>query len=221
MNIINNDVIQVKKIEVEHNHHITNVYIILSKKSGKVILIDPAFDLKKIKKEIGDRKIDSVIVTHSHADHIDALADMVNNTSIKVYIHALDKEGLFDKTLNEEETVETKVKPIKEENIVVIEDGFLLNLDDLNFKFIHTPGHTNGSIVIYNKEFDLLFSGDTIFEKTYGRTDLKAGSHEDMKKTLERLFKTFKNPLVLPGHGKEFYLENSKRRIKLLFAYKG
>ena len=74
--------------------------------------------------------------------------------------------------------------------------------------------------VVDNKN-NILYSGETIFESTYGRTDLITGSSKDMKASLEKLFDVFESICVLPGHGDIFDLQNSKRRIRLLYAYKG
>ena len=162
-----------------------------------------------------------IIITHSHADHIAALANLTENTDAKVYVHRLDFDGLYDKTLNEEDIVATKVLPVDKSKVICVEEKDKIILENLEFEVIHTPGHTKGSIVVHNKENNILFSGDTIFENTYGRTDLITGSRDDMKQTLDKLFNRFDDVEVLPGHGNIFNLKDSKRKIKLLFAYKG
>lgn len=85
---------------------------------------------------------------------------------------------------------------------------------------MHTPGHTQGSMVVYIEKENILFAGDTIFKNSYGRTDLITGSTEAMGKSLDKLFNKFHNIEVYPGHGEIFELINSKRRIKMLFAFK-
>ena len=225
MEVINNHNIIILKleIEIENTGHKTNTYIVMEKKTSKCMVVDPAFNSEKILEQIkrinGELKL--VIITHAHADHIAALADLVNGTDVKVCVHEQDYNGLFDKTINQEDIVKTKVKSVDKINIEKIKDKTKETLGDLSLEFIHAPGHTKGSMVIYLKEYNLLFSGDTVFENTYGRTDLTTGSHDDMKDSLDKLFDIFDNPLVLPGHGKEFFLRDSKRKIRLLFAYKG
>ena len=225
MEVLNNDEIIVIRLEleIENTGHITNTYLVIDKNTMECTLIDPAFDADKIINEIKkySEKLTRVLITHSHADHIAALADLVNGTDIKVYINKEDFNGLYDKTINQEDIVETEVKSVDKDAVISVKDGDKLELKGITFEFIHTPGHTKGSMVIYLKELDILFSGDTIFENTYGRTDLKSGSHDDMKKSLDKIFDKFKNPHVFPGHGNDFFLENSKRKIRLLFAYKG
>ena len=225
MEVINNDKIIIIKLEleIEHTGHVTNSYVIINKNTGQCIVIDPAFDAKRINDEIQKYGVvlKNVIITHAHADHIAALADLVNGTDVKVYTNEEDYNGLYNKNINQEDIVETKVKSVDKPNVIAVKDGDKIKLGDVSLEFIHTPGHTKGSMVIYLNEYDILFSGDTIFENTYGRTDLKSGSHDDMKNSLDKIFDKFKNPHVFPGHGNDFFLENSKRKIRLLFAYKG
>ena len=225
MTVIDNENIQVIKleIEIENTGHITNTYVIKDKTTNKVCVIDPAFDKERIEKTINEMlgQLYSVIITHSHADHIAALASLVENTDVKVYIHGLDYDGLYDKALNEEDIVQTKVLPVDKEKVVILKDKDVVEIGNTKLKIIHTPGHTKGSIVLVDKENNILYSGDTIFENSYGRTDLTTGSHDKMKQTLEKLCDEFEDILVLPGHGRIFNFKDSKRKIRLLFAYKG
>jgi len=221
----NNENIEVYKLdlEIESTGHITNTYVIKDKVTKKVCVIDPAFNETKIKQTINEMQgnLVEVIITHSHADHIAALSKLVENTNVRIYIHLLDYDGLYDKTLNEEEIVQTKIIPVDKSKVNTVEDKEKILLGNTELEVIHTPGHTIGSICLVDRKNNILYSGDTIFENTYGRTDLITGSHEDMKKTLDKLFLEFDDIQVLPGHGKIFNLKDSKRKIKLLFAYKG
>lgn len=225
MIVIDNENVQVIKLEleIENTGHITNCYVIKNKETAKVCVIDPAFNAQKIKREIEkiNGKLDKVILTHCHADHIAALAKLVENENIKVYVHKEDYAGLYDKTLNEEEIVQTKVLPVAKNKVVTVQDKEVIQLGNTNFEIIHTPGHTKGSITLYDKANNILYSGDTIFEKSYGRTDLITGSHEDMKESLNKIMERFDDIQVLSGHGEDFNLKDSKRIIRLLFAYKG
>ena len=210
------------QIEIENTRHITNTYVLKDKATNKLVVIDPAFDGKRIKETIKDLgELESVIVTHSHADHIAGLADLVNGTNINVYIHPLDKEGLWNATFNEQQVVGTNVKLVEKERICVVEDESEIKVGNTSLLTMHTPGHTQGSMMVYNEKENVLFSGDTIFKNTYGRTDLITSSHEDMGKSLDKIFAKFKNISVYSGHGPMFELEDSKRIIKMLYAVKG
>ena len=210
------------KIEIENTGHITNTYVLKDKNTNVLMMVDPACDGKNIKKEVEriGGKLEKVVITHSHADHIAGLAELVNGTNVKVYINKLDEQGLYDAELNEEEVVKTKVATVNKENIIIVKDKERIRIGNIPLEIMHTPGHTKGSIILFNKEENILFSGDTIFENTYGRTDLVASNPESMKETLDKIFHEFDDVQVFPGHGDIFYLEKSKRRIKLLFAFK-
>ena len=225
MKIIDNENIEVYKLrlEIENTGHITNSYVIKDKTTNKVCVIDPAFDDKTINQTIENTngELDIVIITHSHADHIAALANIVKNTNAKVYVHKNDYEGLYNKEFNAEEIVGTKVPAVDKHKVHLIQDKDNIELGGVIFEVIHTPGHTMGSIIIFDKTNNILYSGDTIFKNSYGRTDLINGSHLGMKTSLDKIFNMFDDVIVFPGHGEVFNLKESKRKIKLLFAYKG
>lgn len=225
MKVIDNELIEVHKLEleIENTGHVTNCYVIKDKSTSKVCVIDPAFDEEKIKQTIQEIEgiLETTIATHCHADHIAALTKLVKNTNAKAYIHELDYEGLYNKELNAEEIVGTKILPVQKDKVMKCNEQDKITFGNTILEVIHTPGHTKGSITLYDEKNNILYSGDTIFSNSYGRTDLVNGSHEDMKESLEKLFNRFEDIQVFSGHGEDFNLKNSKRRIRLLFAYKG
>lgn len=225
MKVIDKEFIEVHKLEleIENTGHITNCYVIKDKQTTKVCVIDPAFNERQIEQTIKEINgtLDIVIATHSHADHIAALAKLVENTDVKAYIHEQDYEGLYNRELNAEEIVGTKILPVQKEKVVKCNEQDKITFGNTTLVVIHTPGHTKGSITLYDEKNNILYSGDTIFSNSYGRTDLINGSCEDMKESLDKLFNRFEDIQVFSGHGDDFNLKNSKRRIRLLFAYKG
>lgn len=225
MKVIDNEFVEVHKLEldVSNTRHITNCYVIKDKETEKVCVIDPAYDEKQIQELIQNinAKLDIVVITHSHADHIAALAKLVKDTDAKVYIHKLDYEGLYNKQLNAEEIVGTKVLPVNKQQVITMQDKEKISFGNTTLEIIHTPGHTKGSITLFDEKNNILYSGDTIFSNSYGRTDLVNGNHEEMKETLDKLLDRFEDIQVFSGHGEDFNLKNAKRRIRLLFAYKG
>ena len=138
---------------------------------------------------------------------------MLNFLFLIMYLH--------NKEFNAEEIVGTTILPIEKERVLKCNDKDIITFGNIILEVIHTPGHTKGSITLYDEKNNTLYSGDTIFSNSYGRTDLVNGSHEDMKVSLDKLFNRFEDIQVFSGHGEDFNLKNAKRRIRLLFAYKG
>lgn len=207
-------------IDVENTGHITNCYIVWDTNNNAVV-IDPAFDANKIIQVIKENNLEvkGMFLTHCHADHIAALKDLLDVYDIDVYIHKSDLENINNAEINCKDIVKVKLDNIDttlfksvngEENIII---------SNMQFHIINTPGHTKGSIVLYEKSANILFTGDTIFDNSYGRTDLKTGSHNDMKNTLNHLFNKFENVECFAGHGNKFYIDDVKRKIRLLFSF--
>ena len=144
-----------------------------------------------IRKDMGS--IEWVINTHGHFDHIGGNGYFLN---AKVAIHEADAPILEkgDEEMSFSDFFEGKIRPRKVDR--KLKDG-----DEINgLKVIHTPGHSRGSICLYDEKNKVLFSGDTVFAQGIGRTDLPGGSEEEMKKFLAKL-KGLKIDRLFPGHG--------------------
>ena len=219
MVVLDNENVKLEKLEIDiaKTGHITNTYILKDKVTQKVAVVDPAYDADYIKSHI-DGTLDCVIITHAHADHIAALAELVNETNARVYIYEKEVTALYDKTLNAEEKVGAKVLPVDESKLAIVQDGDIIQLGNISLEVIHTPGHTSGSMILLDKTNNVLFSGDTIFENSYGRTDLINGNHEEMGDSLKKIFSNLDNPKVFSGHGRDFYLRDSERKVLLLYS---
>ncbi len=161
----------------------TNCYLVISK--NEALIIDPGDEAEKILKEIGNTQLRYIVLTHYHFDHVLVAQDLKKKTGAKILIHEL--EGDF---------IDFPVdKFFKENDEIKIGQEFL--------KVIHTPGHTKGSICLLGENF--VFTGDTIFENGYGRTDLAGGSENDLKTSLEKLEKIVPRGIMAhPGHGSSF-----------------
>ncbi|MNI74604.1 putative metallo-hydrolase [compost metagenome] len=135
-------------------------------------------------------------------------------------MHKNDIDGLSDDDKSHSIMLGVDVQNINKDDIIAVEDKTTFDIGDMKFEVIHTPGHTNGCICIYEQTSNVLFTGDTIFSDCYGRTDLKSGSFEEMKKTVDKLFKRFNNIEIYSGHGESVNIESAKKRIKILIAIK-
>jgi len=167
---------------------------------GKAILIDAGVKSDKvlsIAKEL-NLTIEKIILTHGHIDHVTELDKIVELTNAKVYIHIDEEIALTDAKYNVSAyTGEATTFKCKSETL---RNGSVIQLGDLDFKIIHTPGHSAGSICI--EVNNTLFSGDTLFNSGYGRVDLPNGSFEDIYKSIvDKLFVLPSDMIVYPGHG--------------------
>ena len=179
----------------------TNCYIILDEESKETMVIDPAGDCDKIVEmlEILKAKLKYIYLTHCHGDHIGAVTELKNRCGGRILIHRLDSEGLNDKTINLSGVVD--LPEIELEADSRVDDGDLLHLGNLEFKVIHTPGHTRGGSSLYCEKEKCLFSGDTLFRGTWGRTDRPTSSRvEIMDSIVNKLMKLPDETIVYPGH---------------------
>ena len=156
-----------------------NTYLLI--KGNDLVLVDPGTNINL--EEINKYNLKAILITHAHVDHIDGLKYF---KQIPVYISQLDKDKLFDSNLNLYRMLGSKIPYNKEDlNIKIIEDNMIINLLDEEFKVIFK---------------DCLFSGDTLFRQSIGRTDFPTGSMLDMQKSLAKLSKLSNHIKVYPGH---------------------
>ncbi len=189
----------------------TNCYIVFDEKSTETMVIDPAGDVDKIVEmiDILKGKLKYIYITHCHGDHIGGVNELKNRCGGKILIHRYDAEGLNDEKINL--TTYIGMDKIELEADSRVDDGDLLHLGDLEFKIIHTPGHTIGGTSLYCEEEKLLFSGDTLFRGTWGRTDLPTGSIEDIMNSItNKLLILPDDTIVYPGHGKSTMIGDEK-----------
>jgi hydroxyacylglutathione hydrolase len=155
----------------------TNCYILAGEEQG--IIIDPGEEVDRILEEVGDLKVDLILLTHNHFDHIGALSYTARATSAPVAIHPLDSIDAANRDLKDGEKI-----PFEGEEILVI----------------HTPGHTPGGCCFLFGEN--LFSGDTLFSGGWGNTAFPGGSERAIFKSIrEKLMSLPDSTIVYPGHG--------------------
>jgi len=190
----------------------TSTYIIFDENSKEVMVIDPAGDVDKIEDTIinilkGNLKY--IYLTHCHGDHILGVTELKNRCGGKILIHREDSEGLNNHEINLSPHI--GAGKIELEADSRIDDGDLIHLGNLQFKVIHTPGHTKGGTSLYCKEEHCLFSGDTIFRGTWGRTDLPTGGLEDiMDSIVNKIMVLPDETIIYPGHGMVTMLKDEK-----------
>ncbi len=143
-------------------------------------------------------KIKTIVNTHSHFDHTGGDKKMRDWLDAQIGIHVKDEKsletgiGTLAERFGETARVVTADKALKH--------GDVINTTHFDFKVIHTPGHTPGSICLYDKSKRLLISGDTLFSDTHGRTDIPGADHKQLMESLRKLQK-LEATYLLPGHG--------------------
>ena len=201
-----------KKIKVSTNiPELTNCYIIQDENTKDAMVIDPGGEAEKILEvlDIINANVKYIYLTHCHADHIGAVNEIKRQKGGIVLIHRFDAEGLNDKNINLSEITENEIIELSADSRT--DDGDLIHVGELELKVIHTPGHTAGSSSLYCEEHELLFSGDTLFKGTWGRTDLPTSSFEDIINSItKKLLILPDETIVYPGHGKSTKIEYEK-----------
>ena len=190
----------------------TNCYIILDEQSKEIMCIDPAGDaieLAYMIQNILKGNLKYIYLTHCHGDHIGGVTELKDRCGGKILIHRDDAQGLNDKLINLSGIID--IPEITLEADSRVDDGDSIHLGNLEFKVIHTPGHTKGSSSLYCTEEKCLFSGDTMFSGTWGRTDLPTSSRDDIMNSItEKLLKLPDDTIVYPGHGKSTRIGDEK-----------
>ena len=199
----------------------TNCYVVFDSESKEIMVIDPGGEVDKIVEmiDILQGELKYIYITHCHGDHIEGIRELKEKKGGKVLIHIHDAEGLNNKHINLTHIID--LPEIELEADSRVDDGDLLHLGNLEFKVIHTPGHTIGSSALYCEEEKMLFSGDTLFRGTWGRTDLPTSDFKQIIESITNKIMTLPDEtIVYPGHGKStmifeekpIYLELKPRR---------
>ena len=176
----------------------TNTYIIHEEASKSCCVIDPGYEGSVIldRLESLNLKLEAILLTHSHFDHVGAVKDLAADTDCRVFVCSED----------------THLPPMFTGGPLYYTDtyaeGSILNIAGLYIHVLHTPGHTPGSVCLLAE--DALFSGDTLFAGSCGRTDI-GGSWADIQKSLNRLSSMDADFRVFPGHGESTTLAAEKR----------
>ena len=177
----------------------TNCYIAWDDSSDKCIVVDPGADSDCLLAQVRARgkQVEAILLTHGHFDHVGGVSAIREATGCKVYLHRADLDLPVHMTAGLLSATD------------YYDEGDALSLAGLNLQVLHTPGHTPGSVCLVCE--DVIFSGDTLFAGTCGRTDFPGGSYSQMLQSLKRLAAMEGNFQVLPGHAEQTTLERERQ----------
>ena len=176
-----------------------NTYILTDSETNQGLVIDPGFYPPAMKKELRNlTELKYIILTHAHGDHMGALNAIRRDYPDTVLLAGVkEKELLLDAENNG--SMEFSPEPVSTEADRYVSEGDSVTLGSIEFTFMETPGHTEGGICICGD--GKIFTGDTLFFRSIGRTDLYSGNMEQMRKSLQKLMRLPDEIQVLPGHG--------------------
>ena len=179
----------------------TNSYVVTDSSTKECVIIDIAAYSSVMENYIKDNgyTLKGILLTHGHFDHIMGLDDMLKNHDVPVYIYEDEMDMLKDPSVNASTVFGLNYAFGGKVN--GLRDGEVLSIAGMEFKVIHTPGHTKGGCCFYIENEKALFSGDTLFLRSVGRSDLPTGSGGELIRSLkDKLFMLPDDTKVYPGH---------------------
>jgi hydroxyacylglutathione hydrolase len=190
----------------------SNCYIVGSSSTKEGMIIDPGAEAGAILRTVQQMglSISLILVTHAHIDHIDALRAVKESTNAQFAIHEEEKELLSATPMRM--LIPLGLTPFKSapQPDRLLKDGDHIDIGDLHFEVLHTPGHSPGGICLSGHE--VVFSGDTLFNFGIGRTDFPGGSYERLMKSIrEKLMVLPDETVVYPGHGPATTIGDERR----------
>ena len=178
-----------------------NIYLAVDEKTNEGFIVDPGGYNKVLTKEVRDNDVNIkyIILTHGHSDHICGVNEHKAEFPDAKIVAYKDEEAMLENpNLNQSPGFGV---PYSTKADILVSDGDELKVGDVTLKFIHTPGHTEGGMCIYVKEAKALFSGDTLFRQSIGRTDFPGGSYKEIMDSIrKKLFLLPDDTNVFPGH---------------------
>lgn len=189
----------------------TNCYLVYDSEKRGAVLIDPADNAGFLLNQCRELGLvpEAVLLTHGHFDHIGAVREMVRSFPMPVYAGRQEEKLLSDPQLNLSAAYGA---PVTVKAPHLLDDGQEISLLGRKWKVIATPGHTEGSVCYYVEQEKALFSGDTLFCESYGRTDFPTGSGRALRDSVtEKLFVLPEDTIVYPGHEAQTDIGHEKR----------
>lgn len=185
----------------------TNCWLVSAGAQGPLIVIDPAAEPEVLLEALGGRAVSVVVLTHGHFDHLGAAAALCG-AGVPLLVHEDDAAAITSAVANGGAAFgfdDVAPRPDR-----LLRDGDVIEASGVRFEVLHTPGHTPGSICLLSGDGHL-FSGDTLFAGSVGRTDFPGGDARAMRASIGRLAALPGETLVHPGHGPDTTIEHEAR----------
>ncbi|MBR0439447.1 MAG: MBL fold metallo-hydrolase [Bacilli bacterium] len=187
-----------------------NTYLLVDDKDNCVV-IDPGKDYSGIVDFIKENELHlkAILLTHGHFDHIRGIENILKEYPVDVYINEKDKKYLSDPHFNGSERFSRK-------NVILniqtrpLKDGEILKLIDGDIKVIHTPYHSEGSVVFYLKDNNALISGDSLFKDNYGRMDFPGSNPDLFKSSMNKILSLPEETTIYPGHNETTTIKHER-----------
>ena len=195
-----------------------NCYLAEDTETKECVIIDPGSDKAKIISKVDELELapKAIFITHYHYDHVNAADDIREEFGIEIYSSEAERDLLEMCYEIQEHPIGRAAGGVKSDRY--LKDGETFALMNRGWKMLLTPGHTKGSCCYLDTNEDIMFSGDTLFHGTYGRTDLYSGNYEQIRASLtEKLFLLPDDVKVYPGHGMRTTIEREKKVNMVLF----
>lgn len=194
----------------------TNCYVVINEENKECFIIDPGASAKQLAERIRKDELTpvAVLLTHGHFDHAGAAEELAKEFDIKVYAHEAEKDTLE----NPQKNVSWMVGASETYHVdVYLKDDEVITLAGFEMKVLHTPGHTEGGCCYYVPVEDVIFTGDTLFAQSVGRTDFPGGSMSQIVRSITEKLMSLNEPgnletdiMVYPGHNDPTTIETER-----------